>query len=118
MVRELPLSAEILYHELGDLGQLLLAELERDDESGLETFTRRRAEILDALGSDRVVPPGPDAAAAIHHVLALDQMLIAQLEARKRVVHDAVEALRLHRASLERFRGPSPASSVYVDRLG
>jgi hypothetical protein len=113
-----PARAITLYQELVRLGEATAARLRDGDDDGLESAMAQREALLAAISATPVPPTeAPEISAAIRRVLALDQEMLAFLEARKAQVRHELAKISESRAALESYRGAPPRGAAYVERL-
>jgi hypothetical protein len=114
-----PARATALYLELVRLSEATVARLRDGDDAGLPSAMDERNALLGAIAVTPVSPvEAPEIDAAIRRVLALDQELLALVEACKAQVSQEITRIAASRAALESYRCAPSRSAAYFERLG
>lgn len=122
----LPGEPAQLYGQALRLTEELRARLREGDDAGAEAFSRQREALLERIASLGPEPGGnqrhPEArrksAATIERILELDREVLTLLEARKAHLGRELHELGRGRRTLAAYRGPTPLTPAYVDRVG
>jgi hypothetical protein len=115
-----------LYREAERLTEMFCARVRAGDESEAEEFLRRRDEILERIqeagapleAADDDDDPeqfARESAVVVERIIALNQELVALLEARMAQVRRQLADLGAHRQSLASYRGTAESTPAFVD---
>jgi hypothetical protein len=111
-------GAAQLYRELAQLSEETGALLHGDDDAALDaTIVRRHALLARIAATAPAASEVPEISATIDRILALDRALLTQAEAHREALRRELTQMAERRVALHSYRGASPTSAVYVERL-
>ena len=104
-----------LYHEVERLTEQLRLRLSRDGDDEGQELIRQREEILSEIRE--IGGPSREDAGALQRIVELNDQVLALLEVRKARIRQQLAMIALGRQSLGSYRGPSPVTAAFLDRM-